>query len=248
MLARRRRQIPTKSPLKLKKLLIFAILVLLSMGIFKIFYISDIECVTNYANCDQEFYNNLNNDKNGLYFTAKNNLEVKLSNIKKIQSYNVRFVFPSKLLVYIVEKKAEAAIVLNGTDSPFFTIETKDGTIIEKLGTTPLPKIIYVSSQMDFNIGEKISKEMLFAVKVLSNCHKIYRTEFGFLKENYLTASVSDKLDVVFPQSGNMDEIFGSIELVLSRLNTADQDPKMSELLLKDKIILDLRYKNPVLR
>jgi len=74
---------------------------------------------------------------------------------------------------------------------------------------------------------------------------KIQEIQSAQVIGNLLTVELKDGIKVLFPQEGDRDFILGSLTLILSELKKDDMEANIED---RQFEIIDLRYKNPVLR
>jgi hypothetical protein len=96
--------------------------------------------------------------------------------------------------------------------------------------------MLVIRQDINFEVGDTLPETVMFAAKVLKEISNIYANKLATLEPDGVVVEGLDGKTVVFPLSGSLDELFGGLSLILSRLNSEQNVSK-----------IDLRFKNPVL-
>lgn len=139
----------------------------------------------------------------------------------------------------LLKKKARSRLASRDFDG--FVILDKDGNVISIEKGSSLP-IINVANGQDINIkpGSKVPDNLFFAEQIERNVFAAYGIKLAILYTDRIEVKVENGPKVIFPTSGEVDVLMGSLSLILSHLNNANSEIRMGE--------IDLRYKNPVIR
>ncbi len=222
----------------MKKLLLIIPILLIAALFFvvpRVLIISQIDCTSQYGPCDGELSQQLKQSQGKNYLIASKNTEKLLKEQRDIANFSLRFLLPTKLAVEILGKKP---IVAFKSAQTYFLMD-KEGYILERLTENNLPVIVVSDYDPGFEVGKKVSEKEIFGAKILQKAYLIYNVSQSQMNENKLDINLSNGKKIIFPLEGDIDVLFGSLTLVLSRLNSTYQT---------SFAIIDLRYKNPVLK
>ena len=73
-----------------------------------------------------------------------------------------------------------------------------------------------------------------------------YQVQDGEIIDSNLVVEVTGGRSVIFPLQGDKEVLMGSLNLILSRLNSEDEKSRIEG--AENVEIIDLRFKNPVLK
>ena len=226
---------------QLKAILPIGLILLLVASFFLLPFfikIKNISCQSQYGPCSNDLNQKLDGYKNKSLREAKKGITRELKNDNTISQFSFQLKFPATLKIDLIEDKALFALVK--ANDPNFYLVNKDGTVIKIVAETNLPRVILESTPP--NVGEKVSSENLFALKIVYDLWTLYQIKEGAITQNYLTIMHPTGIKVIFPLEGDKDLLIGSLQLILSRLNGATKDSKINV------STIDLRFKNPVLK
>ena len=219
--------------------LLFILSILLSIFLFvfllpRLIIITNIQCQGPQA-CSVLLENKIKSTQNKNLSTSKTLLDNILKKELAVQSYNIRYIIPSTLIVYAIERK-EALCFKEGSkyaivDSEGFITRIEDNT----------PNLIQIQLNQDHNlkVGQQIPDNLHFYQMILEDMFTMYHTKSAIEKDNDLVINVNN-LEIIFPQSGDEKVLVGSAKASLSWLNKQKSAFTMNT--------LDLRFKNPVLK
>lgn len=151
--------------------------------------------------------------------------------------------YPSTLFVSIYETQPEFALKQKEGDS--FRLVDNQGYVVSEAQETILPFAI-INSDLP-QVGTKLDDSQIFALTLLKDLSKSYQLSEGSLSEEGLLVTLPTKVSILFPLEGDRDVILGSFILVINQLNSVKEGSTMEKVNLTGKII-DLRFKNPVIR
>ena len=226
---------------KLEAILPLGLILLLVASFFLLPFfikIKNISCQSQYGPCSNDLNQKLDGYKNKSLREAKKGITRELKNDNTVSQFGFQLKFPATLKIDLIEDKALYALVKES--DPNFFLVNKDGTVIKIVAETNLPRVILESTPP--NVGEKVSSENLFALKIVYDLWTLYQIKEGAITQNYLTIMHPTGIKVIFPLEGDKDLLIGSLQLILSRLNGATKDSKINV------STIDLRFKNPVLK
>ena len=176
---------------------------------------------------------------------AKGYLKSLLLDEAQVVDFSLRFALPNRLQVDIVERKAMVGLRQVGING--FALIDKTGRIIDFQEKTLLPVLMFEKGIDNFEVGKKVSLKVRFAGELLSRLSNPYQVKQALIRDECLEIELNQGLKVVFPLEGDVDVLLGSLQLVLSRLNTEAEDFKIGEEQIRPRLI-DLRFKNPVIK
>jgi hypothetical protein len=222
----------------------FFLLILLAFMAFPVFVlprlliIKNITCVNQFGFCSSYLAEEIEKEEGKSLSQVKKDLGKVLGSQIQVADFSFKFNLPDKLKVYLVERKGVMALNYNGD----FYLVDNDYYVIAKVEETNLPTVFVRSGVYDFQVGEKIPGELMFAGEILQKLFISYTLKIISWEENRLEASLDNGITVIFPLSGKVDVLVGSLRVILSQLNTASQDTRIKA------NTIDLRFDNPVVR
>src|SRR5258708_27862598 len=131
--------------------------------------------------------------------------------------------------VVVIERKPIAAFILSPNE---FDLVDKDGIVTEKSSKTALPKL---DSSIQLTGGQ-----IVYLANLMSRLYNFFGVTSGKVSRDGLEVNNIHGRKVVFPLSGDIDVLLGSLTLIISRLPSVPEASTM--------VTIDLRFKNPVLR
>lgn len=151
------------------------------------------------------------------------------------------FPFEKKVVLRVDENKPFIAI--DNFQHSFFLV-SNEGVLVQKTGRKLDIPVVGVKD-FNYEVGDKISDDLLLSLKAFFYIHRLYKVEKGIIFNDRVEIYMKDGPALILPR--------GDYKTVLSRtvflLNTISTIPEKFNL---DKsltyITIDLRYKNPVLR
>lgn len=240
--ARIARKQKTPRRIVIKKSWIIGILILgvavFVLNIPRLIVVKSVSCESQFGPCSSVLNQKLSEAQNmSLWASSKYIAEVFEKNVF-VKKHSSKFQLPDKIIIDVVERKPEIALVDKQNTEDFFIIDT-EGYIINTTENNQLP-VIVVDNEQDFAVGTRVKDDIIFCKGLLSRSFSLFGSKLAFYNGNYLALDLPEGLTVVFPTTGDQDVLFGSLSLILSQLNTGRFDSRIK--------IIDLRYKNPVLR
>lgn len=212
-----------------KKFILVLLITAFAFGAFYFFskrvVIAATSCSGQNRPCSVEIENLLRSQIGKNYFSARGFLDGELMGNTKVESFSLRFIFPSAINLEIVEK--EAVVALAFAPQRIFTFD-EEGNVLGEVAETNLPTANVVESLSD--------KPIKFAAELFLALNKYYNVTSAQLSKFGLKAIISGT-EITFPLEGNIDVILGSLEVVLQL------KPSTGKI-----YTVDLRYKNPVIK
>ena len=197
--------------------------------IFKALKINNITCESQFGVCDASILYIVSSIKYKNVFETRSELDKLLKQDKSVLEYSIRFELPYNFKVIVIERKPIVAFVLNKTE---FALVDKDGVITEKTQTTALPKI-------DSSIV-LTADQTVYLANLMSRLYNFFGVNSGKVTADGFEVDNIEGKKVIFPLTGDVDVLLGSLTLIISRLPSV---PEASTI-----VTIDLRFKNPVLR
>lgn len=232
--------------MKILRLFVIAAIILLFVFLVifvpRVLIIDEIMCSSQFGPCKQSIVESLANIKQNSLFDASRNIDEYFLDNTLVSDYSVQFKLPRKLTVSVIERKPVFGVKA-GQGSQIALID-KDGRVISIEDTSGLPILITNGNLPE--IGHIISPRILFALKIVSDMHSVYHVSGGSIENDGLEFDLKDGPLVIFPLEGDVDILLGSLSSILSQLNIGDGDIKIGT---TDEVrLIDLRFKNPVIR
>ena len=139
-------------------------------------------------------------------------------------------------------KKALKSLLANDVLVDQFHLQFK---LADRLEATVLePKLIVPFSLP--NLGEKVDEATLFGLETLDEAFSFYQVQTAKLTDNGLVIELPLGPKVIFPLEGERAALFGSLRLILAKLNRDTQDSRIENTAKVREI--DLRFNNPVVK
>lgn len=203
--------------------------------------IPEISCHSQYGDCSTYVKERLGGIKNCNYFSCKNYIDSALSDAWIVDEYTYRLKLPLKMEVNLIEKKPRFSIK-NESGNHAVQIDSK-GLVLDVREASSLPGFSF--NEILPKPGENISGKNLFALELVYGASKIQEIDHAKREVNHLSIDMKDGLRILFPLEGDRDFILGSLALILNELKKSNSDTRIGEGQIK---IVDLRFKNPVLK
>ena len=203
--------------------------------------ITEISCHSQYGECSSLVKDRLNNIEDCDYFSCTKNIDKVLSDAWIVNDYHHQLKIPLRIEVNLVEKK------------PIFSIKSEINNLVIQVDSEGLVLDVRERSVLpgffiDGNLpspGEKVKDNEFFALQIIYGTSKIQEIETARLEKDHLSVDMKDGKRILFPLEGDRDFILGSLALILNELKKSSSDTRIGEGQIK---IVDLRYKNPILR
>lgn len=227
-----------RTPIKIIITILISIFLLVLFFLYRQIKISSIICSNQFGSCNTTLNSELSALLGKDIFQAKNDLEKILQNKVYIKNYSIYYKFPDKLEVNIIVRKPKYSIFNNEN----YLLIDDEGTVLSLSDSTVLPTII--NAERFLNVGENISPKELFSLKIVYDVQSIYKIKRAVFKQNELEIELADSYKVIFPVEGDREVLVGSLVLILDSLKDSEF---RSENMINVQII-DLRFKNPVLK
>lgn len=230
---------------KIEKILFFLILVLVVAFYFllpRFIIIKNISCISQYGPCLEDIVKRLESNQGKKLFQVKKELKSYLKNEPEVKDYSLQFKIPDKIVVNIIERKAEFAV--KSLDKNVFVLVDLDGNAIAIREESPLPFIEVAG--VTPNVGEKVDSTIFSGLTLIKSIYSQYQVLSGKMENGYLYTNFSDGISVIFPLDKEKDVLMGSLKLIFNRLNRSLPESRIIE--GKRVTVIDLRFTNPVLR
>lgn len=226
--------------LKVGLSLLFILLAVLPLLLFeRLIIVKKIECLSQYGRCDEAVNRNLAVGLGKSFSEMKFTLKSVLSTDSLVDSYTYRFKLPDIVRVDIIFRKGQFA--MQKKDAVEFAVVDKNGFVLAKVKQTNLPLII-VTEDLP-KIREKVKEDRLFALDLIYRIYYFYQVRTAEVVSDSLFFDLPSGIKVIFPLSGDKDVLLGSLRFILFRLNQTGEDSKIGKIQ-----VIDLRYKNPIIR
>ena len=200
--------------------------------------ITSIVCKSQYGPCSEGLSYKLTGFGGQSLSAVKKNLKLVLGSEPAISNYSFQLKLPSSLEVNLVEDKALFAVTTS--DKKHFFLVDVGGVVVRIQDNSNLPLVILGENPP--NVGEKVNPKSLFALQTVSDLYRLYQIKEGSLVNDSLETYLPSGEKVIFPLEGDRELLVGSLALIISRLNQAPKDSNIKV------SVIDLRFKNPVLK
>lgn len=232
--------------MRLFKAFIFILIIaLLFYGAFslpKFIIIKKITCTSQFGPCNQNLVEEIEKVRNMNISESQKALKRIFAESIFVKEYLIQYSFPDGLRVNILEKKPLYA--LKERDKDTFALVGREGYVFAFQEKSNLPTLEI--SKPAPSINEKVNDSTLFALEIMYDVYFSYKVSKGTLEKDRLIIKIEDGPEIIFPLEGDRDVLLGSLTLILSRLNSENQDFRIEE--AQGINTIDLRFKNPVIR
>ncbi len=217
----------------MKKVLGIIVLLFVCFGIIffilKNIKIKNISCSSQYGSCNPILQSEIAKIKNKNILETRNELNKLLKNDNSVLSYSINFMLLTNFKVNVIERKAVVAFTLPTGE---FALVDASGNILANVKETNLPKVTTAITLSH--------EEVIYITTLMAKLHILYNTNSASVTADGIFIDNIDGKKVIFPLSADTDVVIGSLVLIISRLPSVKEASTIS--------VIDLRYKNPVLR
>ena len=207
----------------------------------RILTIKEVVCSSQFGPCNQIISEGVKKAENKKLMDAKAELRRFLSANVLVSNYSIQLRLPDRLEVNIVTRKPRYA--LKSTTSETVAIIGRDGRVIGTEKKSSLPAVEVTGTLPD--VGDVVASDILFALDIVYDMYSAYSVSSGKVENESLVVEFKQGLEVTFPLEGERKVLTGSLVAILSRLNNENEDFRIDDTKVS---IIDLRFKNPVLR
>ena len=207
----------------------------------RILTINEVVCFSQFGPCNEIISEGVKKAENKKLMDAKAELKRFLSANVLVSNYSMQLRLPDRLLVNIVARKPRYA--LKSPTSETVAIVGGDGRVIGTEKKSNLPTVEVAGTLPD--VGEVVASDILFALDIVYDMYSAYSVSSGKIENESLVVEFKQGLEVIFPIEGERRVLTGSLVAILSRLNSEEEDFRIDDAKVS---IIDLRFKNPVLR
>jgi len=227
-----------------KKILYFIPFVLVGAFIFwfiNTLTVGGIICESQYGYCNDTTSHFLNTLEGKNYFKTKREINKYLKANCLVKESSLQYKFPNIIHARLVERKPLYA--LKTGENSFYQI-SGDGVVLGKTESSGLPFV--ENAAIDLPLGSYVNQDLSFSLKILRYLNLIFGINGGYLKETGVEFRIQDGPLVIFPKNGDSDILIGALRLIVQNVS----QPNWEYSLVKpyNKITIDLRYRNPVIR
>ena len=201
--------------------------------------INSVSCKSQFGVCSDEINQLFTQAEGENIISSRNKIEELASTHNKIVSFSISFALPPSYEVHIEEKKPQIALK-NINKSSYFLIDF-DGDTVRESDSTVLP-IVFVENDVDN------TDTLSFTANLVSSLNQYYQLESSKLESDKLTVKFKSGRIIIFPLSGDIDILLGSVEVLLFRLNSISQNSKIEGSVNSAYNTIDLRFNNPVIK
>lgn len=207
------------------------LLIVLGFAIPHVVKVGDVSCTNQFGPCSDYINEKAGKVKGESVAQAKLDLAKMFGEEPKVLNFTAKFRFPNKLMVWVVERKAVAALQFGNSSK--YTLIDKNGKVLGTQTEVSVPVLLVE--------GKLSDSYVIFAANLMDSLFLIYQSKLGHLMGNgsLQVDDISGKT-VVFPLEGDKDVLLGSLKAVLSGLTAMADTSRIRQ--------IDLRFKNPVIK
>ncbi|MCH7730012.1 hypothetical protein IID21_00620 [Patescibacteria group bacterium] len=208
--------------------------------------ISEISCQSQYGPCNQKIVDVLKTFEGENLYQSLRQVKSALSSNELVSDFSTQFKLPNKIKVIIIERKPRFA--LTNQKAQGFALVDRSGAVLRIEDSSSLPYVV-VAHEIP-NVGEIVTDKQLFALNIIYDIFSLYRVKEGMIEDDSLRVSLIGGPKVIFPLKGDRQILLASLGLILDKLNEGSGGIRINEneLVLTPENIIDLRFKNPILR
>jgi hypothetical protein len=214
-------------------LIIILIVVIFSLPLFiKV----KADCRSQEGSCPTEINSKLDAVKNKNLFQAKRDTSKIMKASFLVSDFSMQFKLPNTILVNTIIKKPEYSILDKGSGK-YYMLDEK-GVVLSMDEKTRY--VILIKDAPNLGLGQKVSNEDLFALKLIYGVNQMYQIPSGAVQGESLAVELPQGIRVIFPmKDAEVEVLLGSLRLIYNKITT-DYPGVYSQ--------IDMRYKNPILR
>lgn len=226
----------------LRFFLYLASLFLIGLSFFvvpRLIKIRNISCTNQYGPCSDAAIGKFKKTLGKNLPEALADISQTLKNDVLVSSYRTQFMLPDRLVINIVVRKPVFA--LKNINQGEYALVGKNKVVVAISPLTNLPTLKIPTNIP--NVGEQVIEKQFFALEILNDMFYLYQIREAEIQGDSLTVGVPSGVKIIFPLEGDKDALVGSVRIILSKLNESKEDSR-----IKNIGIIDLRFKNPVLK
>lgn len=233
-------------------LLLLALIVLIAAPIYFVprnIVINKFTCDSQFGPCNQALVDKIEEKKGQDLLSTRKAVEDILANEPLISEYSTHYQIPDEMEVNILLRKPHFGITFENSDS--VALIDEEGHVIAYKEESSLP--VLEAAEAPPQVGEKVSEQRLFALKLLSDMYEYYQIKEAREDGDGLYFEMDGSKQVIYPLEGDRQILIASLAVILTRLNADDSSTRIENVEgLKTTCLqgctIDLRYKNPVIR
>lgn len=223
---------------------------LVYLSLLKFIKIAEINCLESGNKCSDDLEQNLQRYANKSYSFAKKGLINYLKDDVSVTSYLVKYQFPNILRVEIARNESHFLLF---NDKNQFAQTDIDGKVLSDKQKEGIMKV-----ETNIDLPKKnnyLEQKYIHALALLNRLSSYYADLSPHLMQDYLVIKI-DKYTFLLPLEGDEEIISGKVMLTHSQLNTLGKEStidktkeaKKLDEICKNGCIVDLRFKNPVIK
>ncbi len=201
--------------------------------------IRNISCTDQYGPCPEAVEAKVKGALDANLAEALGDVSGALKNDVLVSSFTTQFMLPDRLVINMVVRKP--AFALKSVNAEGYALVAKNKVVVAIVPSTNLPTL-KIQTNIP-NVGEQVGEKQFFALNILNGMFYLYQIREGEIEEDSLKVQGPSGMAIIFPLAGDKDALIGAVRIILSRLNEAKEDSK-----IKNVTLIDLRFKNPVLK
>ena len=205
----------------------------------RIIIVKKVECVSQNGACSPNVLDLTKKAQGKALHKAKLYVKGVLTNDSQIIDFSSKFSLPNNLQVFIIEREPQVALK---TGNQGFVLIDKEGYLLAKAEDQPNLPVLDIP-KLEFSVN-KVSEELSQSAHVLYELSKYYGVREAKLENSSLLIDFPKGIKTILPLSKDIDVLLGTLSLLVFQLNKNNQEFRIE----KSVTVMDLRYKNPVLR
>lgn len=228
-----------------KSIVAFVLSVLVFLSFFflpKKIVVKNIDCQSQYGPCSDFLLSEVKKAEGKNLTEAKSYLGTLLKGESSVKDYSVRYRLPDSLTVHIIQREAEFGISFRGNSG--VALVGQDGYVLAFQENPAVP--VLTVDEPPPNVGEKVKDSTLFALQLMKDMSELYQAKNAAIKDNSLVVEIKTGQTVIFPLEGDKQILIASLGVILTRLNSENNETKIKT--GSGSAVIDLRFKNPVIR
>jgi len=214
--------------------------VLLLFFLNKRFLVGEVKCSSQYGQCNKKIEDFLIGQKDKSYFAARKSVKNYLSTDSLIKMFSVKYEYPDKIILDIVERKPILSVKTQGGT---YLLISSDYKVLGKASSSSLPYLEIADNEID--LTQESSSDSAFAFDLLRYMDQVFGVKFGSVMTDSIQFKIQDGPLVIYPKNGDVILMVGALRLISQNLLSNQKEYSLEK--PYNQITIDLRYNNPVI-
>lgn len=229
--------------MKIKRLFLLFLAILFAVLIIllpRLIVINEYLCRTQYGPCQQNILDNLVINRGKKYGEVKKRILNEFRQNKLISDISIQFKLPDKLDVYLILTKPYFAIKTPSSDKLILVNEKGESLSYADKSSLPLVDIETPS------LLENQSETLEFYLEIYRLIAQIFKIAEAKIFSDRMELKLNNNPTLIFPSEGDAAVLVGAARLIIEQLNIGRQNLKIDK--PHSEVVVDLRFRNPVVR